>query len=381
MKSPAKLVHKLRRQWEHASHREERLLGGKAWPLVLSIGRPPPGQVASNLDAVRKHVEEWRAVRSGTVVWESIAYRAVAEPVSMPLRWQLDGPADWIEICADRSMRDEFEALARYIEETDPVFHSLLVRRRSLWRGKPVDEVLQAARLAMTLAPGCAEGLPLRALSLAGIDTKFFERNARLVTALLDARYDGEAGRIGLHPFLGALAEGDHWLLVVDLDGGLLPFAKQRVRSAELRTAGIPAERILIIENESCQHLLPPAPGTVAILGAGFDLSWTDGEWLASKKVAYWGDLDTWGLRFLAMARSSMPHLTPLLMTSEVFARYGHAAVPEAVTAGSECPAGLIEAEAVLHSRLLQAPRGRLEQEFLPAELVQNAIMDWLQCY
>ncbi len=377
MKSPDELIRKLRRQWEKADYREERLLGDESWPLSLSIGRPPAGLVASDLDAVRRHVGQWRGVKVGLVEWEDIPYRAVAEAVSMPVRWMFEQPADWVEACADRSMRDEFEALARFIEDTDPVFHPLLVRRLFLWRGKPVDEVVQAARLAMELTPGCAEGLPLRALSIAGIDTKFFERNAGLVTALLDVRYDGEAGRIGLEPFLGALSEGDHWLLVVDLDGGLLPFAKQRVRSAELRTAGLPGVRVIIIENESCQHLLPVLPGTIAILGAGFDLSWTDGEWLAAKKVAYWGDLDTWGLRFLATARSSMPHLTALMMTSGVFNEHAHAAVAEPMSADPEVPDGLIGAERALYERLAQESRGRLEQEFLPAELVRDVIMRW----
>lgn len=68
----------------------------------------------------------------------------------------------------------------------------------------------------------------------------------------------------------------------------------------------LPSERVLIVENESCQHQLPSVPNTIAVLGAGFDLSWTEAEWLARKKIAYWGDIDTWGLHFLAKARLRM---------------------------------------------------------------------------
>lgn len=93
------------------------------------------------------------------------------------------------------------------------------------------------------------------------------ERNGQLVTSLLDARFDGEVSRIGLEAFLGAFVEGDHWLLLMDLDGSLLPFKKMRVRSSELRETTIPGERLLIIENESCQHQLPTIPRTIAILG------------------------------------------------------------------------------------------------------------------
>ena len=68
-------------------------------------------------------------------------------------------------------------------------------------------------------------------LSIEGIDTKFFERNAQLVTALLDVRFDGEVSKIGLASFLGAFTESDHWLLLLDLDGSLLPFKQMRVRA------------------------------------------------------------------------------------------------------------------------------------------------------
>ena len=135
----------------------------------------------------------------------------------------------------------------------------------------------------------------------------------------LDARFDGEVSRIGLEAFLGAFAEGDHWLLVIDLDGSLLPFKKMRVRSSELRETTIPGERLLIIENESCQHQLPTIPQTVAVLGAGFDLSWAEADWLSTKQVAYWGDIDTWGLQLLARARKAIQRLDPLMMSTAKF--------------------------------------------------------------
>ena len=104
--------------------------------------------------------------------------------------------------------------MATLAGQTDSLFHSLLVRKLSLWRGRLAAEVVQAARLALALSPNCAAGRPLRMLSMEGIDTKFFERNAQLATALLDVRFDGEVSRIGLESFLGAFAEGDHWLLL-----------------------------------------------------------------------------------------------------------------------------------------------------------------------
>ncbi len=379
MKSPGELRVVARRQWENPNLRESRLLGGaSAWPLRFSIGRPSPRKLSGALDDVKQHIEAWRQVRIGQVVWEPTQYRAASTPVNIPVTWQFSKPSEWIEAAGEYSVRQEFQLMATLVKQTATEFHSLFVRRRSLWLGKPLDEVLQASSLAMAISPGCAQGQPLRTISLAGIDTKFFERNSRLVTALLDVRFDGEVSRIGLESFLGAFREGDHWLLVVDLDSSLLPFRKMRVRASELKEVGLPGSRLLVIENESCQHHIPEAKDTIAVLGAGFDLSWTEGRWLVNKMVAYWGDIDSWGLQFLAKARSAIPHLEPLLMTKQDFDEFKQSAVCEPVVASPRVPDGLTDEERELYVRLLGEGRGRLEQEFLPLNKVQQRITEWL---
>lgn len=379
MKSPAELKIVLRRQWEKAILREARLLRTvSAWPIQLTIGRPSPRRMSHALDEVKQHIQAWRQVRVGQVVWEPIRYRVTSTAVDIPIAWKLSKPTEWIEATGDSSIRHEFQSMAMLVEHTPCEFHSLFIRRRALWLGKTLAEVLQASRLAKALAPGCANGLPLRMISLEGIDTKFFERNARLVTALLDVRFEGEVSVIGLENFLGALQESEHWLLVVDLDGSLLPFKKMRIRSSELKDVALPGARLLIIENESCQHCLPEAEDTIAVLGSGFDLSWTEGQWLTTKKVAYWGDIDTWGLQFLSKARAAVADLDALLMTEEVFDEFIHAAVREPIVAGTMVPERLNTKEALLYGRLLQQSIGRLEQEFLPQSFVQQRILGWV---
>ncbi|MCA9186780.1 MAG: DUF3322 domain-containing protein [Pirellulaceae bacterium] len=378
MKSPSELRTALQRQWQHGDKREARLLGGQdAWPIVLPIGRPSAAALKQDLDGIRRHVVRWRQVAIGEVLWEPIRYRATSGAVEIPVEWKLRRPSEWMEACASASIRQEFLAMSALVERTDAAFHSLLIRRRSLWQGKPLDEIVTAASLSMELLPGCAAGRPLRLLSREGIDTKFFERHGQLVTALLDVRFDGEVSQIGLESFLGATTEGDHWLLVVDLDGSLMPFRKLRVRGSELRQIPLPGSRLLVVENEACQHLLPGVSGAVAVLGAGSDLGWMEAEWLTSKRVAYWGDLDTWGLQFLARARIAIGRLDPLLMTEAVLDRYSDLAVAEPIGAGMESPVGLSTSESVLYQRLLHESRGRLEQERLPEELVRTTILNW----
>lgn len=378
LKSPADLRAVLRRQWENANYREARLLGTPgAWPISLSTGRPTSRMLQDDLDGVKRHIEAWRKISIGEVITEQITYRIAAEPISIPIAWQLSKPSEWIEATGDRSIRSEFETLGRIVQGVNPMFHALLVRKRSLWSERSIDEVIAATKVAMRLEPGCAEGRPLRTFTIEGIDTKFFERNGSLITALLDVRYEGEVSRLGLGTFLNAYQEGEHWLLMIDLDGRLLPFQKMRVRSVELRERQVPGSRLILIENESCQHYLPHVSDAIAILGTGFDLTWTDAPWLAEKRVAYWGDIDTWGLHFLAKARTTIAHLEAIMMTEQAFDQYQSSSVREPVTAGSQIPEGLLPDEAKLYARLLESERGRLEQEFLPIEHVQKSIVAW----
>ena len=121
MKSPEELRVRLRRQWESGAKREDRLLGGEShWPVVISIGRPSPKTLVSELDAVRSHIEQWRNVTVGEVAWNTLRYRAASGPVDVPATWKLRQPSEWIDACADRTIRAEFESLAHLVELTDP---------------------------------------------------------------------------------------------------------------------------------------------------------------------------------------------------------------------------------------------------------------------
>jgi hypothetical protein len=120
-------------------------------------------------------------------------------------------------------------------------------------------------------------------------------------------------------------------------------------------------------------------PDTIAILGAGLNLGWLRAPWLQSRQVAYWGDIDTWGLAMLATARSHLAHLQALLMDSECFEAHRHLAVVEPVHAAVAPGGVLLPGEVALDQRLRSLDKGRLEQEFLPVNVVKNAMQHWLR--
>ena len=394
MKSPQALAAKLAQQWNSADWRERQLLGGgTAWPLTLSIGQPDPAVFLSDATALRNHLQQWRAVEDlglGSVQWQERRYRGSSDAIAVPAHGQLAKPSQCIaairhfKVPGHAQVHSDYARLSTLIAGVErPGFQRLLLRRLVQWRDTPTDAVIAAARMALQLEPGCAQGKPLRALAVQGNDTKFFERHASLLTALLDERFDGEASRQGLVGFLGAQPEDDHWLLIAPLAPGLLPFAQMRVRASELLTTPLPAHRILLVENERCLHQLPqptaqPLPSTIAVLGAGLNLGWLAAPWLQERTVAYWGDLDTWGLHMLAIARGHVPHLHALLMNAATFSAHQHLAVAEPVHAPEPISGAQTPEEAALQAHLRAQDKGRLEQEFLPTDTVHRAVRTWV---
>jgi hypothetical protein len=378
LKSPSELERLLARHWEDAGKRERQLLQPDAWPMLIPIGRPTATVFTQETSRVRAHVEDWRTVTIGEVISEPVRFRNGAEPVLLPTHWSLASAVEWADASNDTAVQVEQAELSQLLEAIPALFHRLLIRQRSLWRTRPRDEVVKATKLALGLEPGMATGRPMRSISVAGIDSKFMERHGALVTALLDVRFEGQASKQGLVRFLDAADEGEHWLLVAPLTQGLLPFARQRVRARELVEVPLPARRILVVENDRCLHLLPPMPDTIAVLGAGLNLAWLGAPWLRERDIGYWGDLDTWGLQMLAHARRLQPEIEAILMNYPVFKAHGpDLAVSEDITALPEPPDGLNQEERTLYCYLRGLPKGRLEQEFLPAAEVANALAQW----
>ncbi|MGB1109676.1 MAG: Wadjet anti-phage system protein JetD domain-containing protein [Gammaproteobacteria bacterium] len=377
MKSPAQLRDKLRRQWSNGALREQRLLDTSAWPLCLPIGKPSASQITHETASVREHLQAWRGEKIGQVEFHELSYRGTAGAVELPLNWILSGPDQWIAATGDAEIKAEYRLLSAILKATDSRFHPLLIRQRQLLQARAPDETILACQVAESLEPGLAQGRPLRAVSVAGCDSKFIQRNRSLIQKLLSMRFGDAVNEQGLEAFLDAEDEGEHWLLIASLSPGLLPFQQLRLRSSELRRTPLPGTHIIIVENERSLYQLPELPNTIAILGAGRNLNWMTAPWLKERRIAYWGDIDTWGLEMLATARRHQPKLTALLMDETIFDAHPSSAVKEPQPAAPTPPDELLATEKQLYLKLLQAERGRLEQEFLREKLVRDAITGW----
>jgi len=233
LKTPADIAAGLTRQWSRTERRLELFREDVGWPKVIKVGRPTPTEVSTGLRKAKDFLQQWRAVTNGIVHWVSVDYRGLAESLEVPDTLELANVNEWIAATGNRNVQQECRKLQNIMIHTDAIFHTQLIRRRHLVNSMTEEDCIKVAELSSLLSPKCAKGIPLRGISVAGIDTKFIENNQGLITDLLDIRFEGEVKKVGLEQFLGTIPSDFHWLLVVDLDGGLLPMERIRVRDTE----------------------------------------------------------------------------------------------------------------------------------------------------
>jgi len=382
VKSPTELRVKLQRQWQNADLREARLLGdfscsNYSWPMQLSIGKPSVLAIKDSSAQLRQHIKNWRQQKTGLVEWRSKKYQSVSTVVDIPALWCIRSNEEWVAACEDKMIDKEFNFLRDTLKQIATPFHSLIIRQRNLWHKKSSQQIVQCCQLAMQLQAGCAQGKPLRALSFVNIDSKFIEINRALLIKLLNIRFSNALKTKTLEEFLGAAQDNDHWLLVMPLANNILPFKQIRIRASELAITKLPATHILVVENEQSRYQLPELENTIAILGAGLNLNWLKNPFFKHCHIAYWGDIDSWGLKMLAMAKKHQPKLTPVLMDAKTFSENQQLAVNEPQSAGEETPQGLNSIEIQLYLKLRKLNEGRLEQEFLAKDVVHEVLILW----
>jgi hypothetical protein len=85
--------------------------------------------------------------------------------------------------------------------------------------------------------------------------------------------------------------------------------------------------------------------------------------------------MDTWGLKMLGKVRQAIPSVSALLMNRDCFEQYAaDLAVRELIPVDGQRPDGLTEDEGAFFEYLLAQERGRLEQEFLPKDIVKAVL-------
>ena len=376
----------LKREWASTANLKARILGHKPFPIRIGL-KPPTGKAAiADMAHFQNFVQQWRSdPQQEFIQWETRSYRTLSEQ-QLPRFFILNDLEALIEYVGDEARQRSKvwqTNMAPLLDVDDSCYSALIKHLDSIEQMSVLD-----AQLLADIVPQLSQGMGLdqylRALPLVGADTKFLEKNQALITAALDALYsDSVSTAGGLLTWLGCLENPKGWLTIRPLCekvrskmGG---FPVLQLPGDVLRSQALPADNILVVENMQSGLALPYLDDTVAIFGGGKNVAWMDACWLKDKRVAYWGDIDTWGLSILSEVRSKLTTIMPLMMEMETLRLHEDRMVME--PAPSETyPAFLTDKEREIFHGLKSATfkNSRLEQERLSSDYIVKQLKNWL---
>ncbi len=398
------------RYWHNRSKLKSLLNGGVKFPLEVPL-KPPKGNAAlQNMSHFQKFVTSWKAFSKdgcvyegkGCVVrWESRTFRSLSEQ-EIPTHLSITDIASLAGLLGSNEERQlsEWQSKIQYVFDSlssglnqnidgsnktirdQELFLALIAHLEALDNFSHSDLEL-LCKLIPQLQQGIGEGCYLRALPVTFVDTKFIEKNLRVIESIAAAHIDSAAKDIGLMTWLDCREKPKDWLLVKPLceaskkSLGGIPLL--RLSSDTLLEFELPASNVLVIENEQSCLALSNVPNTIAVSGGGKNVAWMKAEWLAEKNVGYWGDIDSEGFSILSDARSKLSSITPLMMDELTVETFAARMVPEPDSVSKD-PIALTDKELALFKNLRTdryADR-RLEQERLPMEYVAQNIEEWL---
>lgn len=380
----------LRTEWNHPGHFRDQLLGVRNGARI-ALNPPSGNQAADDPVALRTFREQWERLATDPALHPCVKIRfeerklrlfgALRLPIEVAVE-DLQGIARLLGSDAVERLR-LVNALLQGFYLHDESLGRAAARHVGRLEGLTQSEAAMMARALSQMRAGLGEGTYLRALPIERVDTKFLERHAQTAYLIINAWTSGAVEAAGgLEAWLGCKRKGTDRILVRPLCAATqAAFCGARMMwltSDDLAQITFPGTHLLIVENEISGLELPSIESTVAVAGTGGNLAWLQGLELDGHRVGYWGDIDSWGLRMLSVARCYCAHLEPLLMDEETFEAHAAAVVTEDRSDPSS-PESLTEPEQRLRYRLLEhatAP-ARLEQEKLNRSWIKARLDAW----
>jgi len=374
------------REWDNSVSLKARLSGGKPFPIRLGL-KPPIGRTATtDMQHFQQFIEQWRAYPIQKFIrWDTKNYRDLSKQ-EVPAFLIIESIQELIEfIGAEASKRSGIwsENMSPLLDINKDIYPALVKHLETLEKITHSDAQL-LAQLIPQLSSDMGKELYLRALPLIGVDTKFLETYKTLIADLLDILYDGQVSRVGgLQEWLGCLSAPKGWLTIRPLCKktiiSMAGIPMMQLTGDMLRQYTLPASNILIVENLQTGLGLPDMKDTIAVIGGGKNITWVVTEWLKGKRVAYWGDIDTWGLSILSDVRSKYNTIEPLMMDHETVRLHEERMVVEEKPYGT-CPLYLSKPEEQLFNDLKSDcfRASRLEQERLSSDYINLKLQSWL---
>jgi hypothetical protein len=377
----ADLVGVLRKRWDRGSYLQAHA-AGEAWaPVTLPVKGPSASDLLGQLDTCRRWIERFaREARVFNVEYRTVQSRHLGAN-QLPARVRVDSFEQLCRILGtSEDVRSLDDLMARTQASSTPELTAWVARfplvaldNQPIW-----DQVLATV--------GWIRDHPapvyIRQIDLEGVDTKFVERNHRLLDQLLSLALPGSRVDDSASSFVRKFRflEKPGYTRLRMLDDAPLGYTEMTVRTDELAIKDPGVSTVFVVENEVTYLAFPRVPDAVVVFGSGFGLAGlANVPWLHDKEIVYWGDIDTYGFDILDRLRSNFQEVRSILMDRETLLAHSRQWVTEPSPTNRPL-AYLTAEEAALYRDLVEGVYGRavrLEQERVRFSLIDRVLRPW----
>ena len=140
----------------------------------------------------------------------------------------------------------------------------------------------------------------------------------------------------------------------------------------QFQLLNLPINTVYIVENKMNMLTFPYIENSIVVWGHGFGVDvMKDVEWMKTKKIYYWGDLDAHGFQILSEIRTHFNQVESFLMDRATFDKYFEGDKGSETTIEKELCLTIEENEMF---RFLKVNNCRLEQEKIPFDYASKRI-------
>lgn len=388
--TPADIAAMVGRLWNSGAILAARLEGATLFPQEFKLRQPGVTAMGEQFETVRAWIAALKAgsrLERGVgyeLVWQEINHRQLGRN-SIPVAAVVASEADALRMLGRGDDALRFDRLATATLAAFPSLRTWIGANplKLLEHGDGWDRILAVLRWFVAHP---RPGIYLRQLDTEGVDTKFIESRRGLFAELLDQVLPAEhidLGAVGLRQFesrYGLLSKpAQIRFRVLDEShyiGGLSDLTVPVSQFVAMRSD---VERVFVTENEINALAFPAMRSSMVVFGGGYGIDrLAQADWLRSRELVYWGDIDTHSFAILDRLRASMPHTRSLLMDAATLHAHRH------VWGGEDIDkrfigdlSRLTDPEQLLFSELrddVHGARIRLEQERIGYEWAVAAI-------
>lgn len=320
---PSELRLEVQKLWDRGEILAGFVTGGAIFPKRFPLKSPTAAEMSDRFDEARAWSSELRAMSHFRVEMREFRHRLLGAN-ALPRDAWLDTVEAALALIGKQRLAASFNELITVTRQQQPKLLAWLAKRplRAL---ELFDQWPLLLEIVSWLEKHPRPGVYLRQIDIPGVHSKFIETYRGVLSELLDIVLPLESIdplASGASRFASRYGFCDKPLRIrfriLDPKHSLIPCGEAAditLDAASFAGLDLKPSRVFITENEINFLSFPKTADSMIIFGAGYGFEMLRrAEWLSSRRIYYWGDIDTHGFAILDQLRNSFDHVESLLM-------------------------------------------------------------------